>query len=634
VLTAVTRKSPEIISHVFELVEKNNAEFNEVKEVFKKISESYDKSKTTMKNVKTFNSIIDQCFDKSGKIDKNSVELSQILLDIGISGSDFESFLKLAKTYSTGQVSDECIEIMNRLKTNFDSTRPNANSFYIRNFIKSLRTETKTEATIDKASIDLFDKMMKDFPKHTDETGNQYMHRLASYKSAIKSVGYSDGRYDIVKQLDKFNFKPNSVRETLRYMVNCPGFVDKFNNINKQLPNRANIVSIDITVEAGALRQTITYGDKTQLVRDYDFVTLKLNGEYHNDVKPVPNRKYYTQEVDDGIRGMQTRTKLKGGGQMEETTVIRDPKTKEVIGVEYISESDVPNVLNIQYRDIKNGGITKTLSSGTKDEFGNMTVVKNYESLDGTRTNYNYKSSPDGSYSSKYVITQNDGTEILNETRTFNVIDSQHFESTCNGKRYYIELDEDNILIVTKETGESVRFDVDDLSLNNMDNQNFVEIFKRIPGHEYFQMAKVGTTSIGVQNVKNNAHYLPSANGIELGEGDQVLSIFLHEFGHNKDSKLAGSLLRKDKDLASIYVAERFDFVKAFPQTQRGYIDYFIGLDKFDDRSNRGLAEVIAESNMLLNEANGVHSFRSEYLRRFFPKTIAYIAKKLNPELY
>ena len=48
------------------------------------------------------------------------------------------------------------------------------------------------------------------------------------------------------------------------------------------------------------------------------------------------------------------------------------------------------------------------------------------------------------------TLTDAEGNVRFNEHRTFTVIDATHCESTCNGKKYLIEITEDNLLTVTK----------------------------------------------------------------------------------------------------------------------------------------------------------------------------------------
>lgn len=645
----------DVIAHVYKkLDEADAADVQSIKDAVKQLCDSYKKNVEygidfgAMRNNESLKSVIDVCFDKAGKIDENTVTLSRLLLTSNVDFSQISQILNLAKLSTDGKIypgyKDFLTGILKDAKFFLkDNSSAKTNSHILTEVTKSIRQikkqKTSWAAFANKGYMDFFRKAMIENPQKTNETYGQYLFRISSMLQGSKTeFGISPRFYNIAKNMSNNNYDATSIKEIVSLIrdgkiLHLPG---KLNALEAKISpaEKANIIQQSLKIEDGIIRQTLYFKDKTNIVRDFDINTLELKGEYSLNITKGKNRNFY-RETDDTVRGLRTRVKRRNNTPYEETTVIKDPKTGEVLGVEYLTDSDIPGVFNIQYRDIKNGGITKNLSSGYRDELGNITVEKNYKSLDGTETNYNYKESPDGSYSSDYKITDETGQVILNEHRTFDVIDEHHFESTCNGKKYLIEIDEDNMLTVTNESGKTVKFDLDEFSLENMNNENFVELFKHIPGHEFFNMEAAGTKSIVKENVIDNAHYSPGANSIKLGENEQILSTLLHEFGHNKDYTLdSKSQLRNNKELVAIYEQERKNFIQAFPQLQRDYIDYFIGLDKAGDRKNRGVAESIAESNMLLNVANGKRVFRAEYLRRYFPKTIAYVAKNLNPEVY
>ncbi|MCM1265719.1 MAG: hypothetical protein NC200_05925, partial [Candidatus Gastranaerophilales bacterium] len=637
----------DVISFAYKIMDEiDPADTVKFKETVLSLSKSYNENSSAyLRNNESLKSTILSCFDYTGKIDDNSAALANLLLKSNVDFSQIKEILSLSKISSDGKVSTFHKDFLSTilkdseyfLKTDVSDAK--ATSRVLIEIVKSVRNVKKEKSGnihyIDKRYTDLFIGTMKANPSRPNETTNQYLRRIAAIVYSSKGeFGIKVDMNMLATNLSNAGYDAATIKEVIHHVRKKRLPVSKLNELEAKISpaEMANIAEKNITVEDGIIRHTLKFKDDTKIVRDYDINTLELKGEY-NVISSELN-KYAFKETDDIVRGMRTRVKHRDKVPYEETTVIKDPKTGEVLGVEYSSNSDIPGVFNTQYRDIKNGGITKNLSSGYRDEFGNIIVEKNYKSLDGTETNYNYKESPDGSYSSDYKITDESGNVLLNEHRTFDVIDEYHFESTCNGKRYLIEIDEDNMLTVTNGSGKPVKLDLDEFSLENMNNENFVEMFKHIPGHEFFHMAQTGTKSIGKQNVINNAHYMPGSNMIELGEGSQRLSTFLHEFGHNKDWKLDATIFRKNPELKTIYDQERQAFVQAFPQMQRGYINYFIGLDKAGERANRGISESIAESNMLLNVAKGGHAFRSEYLRRYFPKTIAWVAKNLNPEIY
>ena len=652
----------EVLSHIYEKISSatNFADASNVKGAAQLLCQTFNASTLGyMKTNQSLIDIIDNCFDKTGKIDSNTVDVVNSLLQCKLDFSKIPNILTQARNSTDNKIygiKNSIADIIKKTNyfTNTGWSSASANSHVLTEILKSLRRYDRTPngwvSYPAQPRIDLFNNIESRLNANPSEASLYRMYRVSQImlgardKKGIIQMPLVDVGIDLVNA--KYSF--DSVKEILNLQANGkqPDIGIKLDNITKKFPinDFANVESIDITVEDGIAKRLTRYNNGNVLTEDFDINTYEKKGEY-NSTTPKKQGRTVT-EIDDTIRGLRTRIKReKNNTPYEETTVIKDPATGEVLGIEYLrASSEIEGGFDIQYRDIKNGGTTETLSESRTDEFGNITIRKDYNSLDGTNTKFDYSESPDGSYTSHNQITDEYGTVIFDETRTFTVIDATHCESICNGKKYLIEITDDNVLTVTKKVGngeEKVSFDLDELSGQNMNNPNFVKLFKHIPGHEFFQMAKVKTARVKDANVISNAHYLINNNTINLGRKRIILSTFLHEFGHNKDFRLypdpannkKSIPLSKDVEIQQQYEEERKAFVQAFPSLQREFIDYFIGLDKKSDRENRGLSEVIAEANLLLN-TNSLHSFRGEYLRRYFPKTIALVAKKLNPEIY
>ena len=81
------------------------------------------------------------------------------------------------------------------------------------------------------------------------------------------------------------------------------------------------------------------------------------------------------------------------------------------------------------------------------------------------------------------------------------------------------------------------------------------------------------------------------------------------------------------------YEQERADFMKAFPDIEQGYIDYFIDRVEHYGGYLGGAMETVAESNALMSTWIGhdILSTRCYYLQKFFPNTIAVLSKILMP---
>ena len=126
--------------------------------------------------------------------------------------------------------------------------------------------------------------------------------------------------------------------------------------------------------------------------------------------------------------------------------------------------------------------------------------------------------------------------------------------------------------------------------------------------------------------------------------------VFLHELGHATDvggkpffmsrdedtgelGMIVDGAIRNDKDFKEIYEQERQNFLKEFPTNEREHINYFIADEAAPKRPQLGKIETIAETNALLNtyQSTDVIGIRTQYLQQHFPRTIAYLSKKLTP---
>lgn len=651
----------EVLAHIFEKIDASTDRnvASDIRGAAKVLCQTFNASSLgDMKNNQSLMSIFDSCFDKSGKIDVDSFEVANSLLKSKVNFSDIPKILALAKNSNDGKVYDAKGIILGILKktdnfVNSGYPQSGSNSYILMEILKSLRKSVKTPfgwvAGVSRDNVKWFNAVATNIQSLPGETYLMKMNRVSQILTGAKtnSGAVSQLLVNIGVRLANNKYTPNTIKEVLHLMASgkMPDAGKKVDDMNKRYPVDMHKVKwVDIAIEDGLIKRTIVSLDNTVHIEDFDLQTLEKRGDYDYKSGANPRGKRLSlSELDDNVRGVRTRVKKRRNIPYETTTVIKDPATGETVGIEYQRESeDFEGGHDIQYRDVKNGGITKMLSQARRDEFGNLKVNKDYDSLDGTNTKFDYTENPDGSYSSTYKITDAEGKVLFNEDRTFTVLDATHCESTCNGKKYLIEISEDNVLTVRTEDNKTVSFDLDEFSGMNMNDPDFIELFRHIPGHEFFQMERVGTSKVKDANVKDNAYYAANDNSVNLGFDHKKLSTFLHEFGHNKDGRLYTDpkndkrfqMLCMDQEIGRQYEEERSAFVQAFPSLQRDFVSYFISTDKAGDRFNKGLSEVVAETNMLLNKSVGFNSFRTEYLRRYFPKTIALIAKKLNPEIY
>ena len=108
---------------------------------------------------------------------------------------------------------------------------------------------------------------------------------------------------------------------------------------------------------------------------------------------------------------------------------------------------------------------------------------------------------------------------------------------------------------------------------------------------------------------------------LNMGENVAVLS---HELGHNIDAKYN---VAYDKDLNQIYTEEMNSFKNIYTEEVQDVVKYFSQIGGGD--ANNGINEFIAETGIIFttygSDVTGIES-RSEYIIKYFPKTIAKLA--------
>ena len=322
-----------------------------------------------------------------------------------------------------------------------------------------------------------------------------------------------------------------------------------------------------------------------------------------------------------------------------EIRVVKD-KNGKVVRKEYTAPSDVNGVFDIKYVDAK--GNEKIVSAGKVDKkTGIVTVKKDMESIDGTRTIYSYEDDPQGNRISDYKIVDKNGKVLLNNSNTFEVVNDNKFISTKNNQKYEITVDDHNVNVKDVNKGREATISIDKQIKGN--KQEILKSLKAMPGEELFKLSQSTKKLVGTKDVLES-YYDPGDKSIHSGSN---LFVIMHELGHARDFRdVDGSSdaayestlfksISADKDVQKVYNEERNAFNKAFPDTQRDHIDYFINKASHYGGELGGLGETIAESNALLTtpKTHELLAIRSQYLQQYFPRTIALLDQKSNEAL-
>lgn len=217
-------------------------------------------------------------------------------------------------------------------------------------------------------------------------------------------------------------------------------------------------------------KQTRLDGQNSYLTAEYDNKNRKisqLRTEYTKDgvIKSLTRYSYEYPDKKDAIRTTETvdyehlikKITVSSGESFrnleKEITEYTNPKTGKVTK-EVLEKSDVMGVFNVKTIDENGKEHIECLT--TKDLFGNVKVEKHLVSLDGTRTEYNYKASKDNNdVELNYQIFDKDGKVLITVDRQFHKISEDKVISSLNGYRHAINYSNDGIIIKDYMTGKT-----------------------------------------------------------------------------------------------------------------------------------------------------------------------------------
>lgn len=353
-------------------------------------------------------------------------------------------------------------------------------------------------------------------------------------------------------------------------------------------------------------------------------------------------KKYFVKKSSDFRNNTTSKVTLREDKKVgrpvfeNEVRIVKD-KNNKVKYYEYTSHSQVNGVYDI-VRQTPNGG-KKVLSSGKIDKkTGIVSIKKDMTSPEGVRTQYLYENDPQGNRIVDYKITDKNGKIILNKSQTFEVINENKFISSKGNDTYEINVTENEISAQSLQNkSKKARFTADDNFIG--DKKQLLSTLKQFPGEE---LIKLGETVDFLESINDplDSFYNGSCRSISTG-ADEFL--FLHELGHARDYRDVDSDLKKfetsmknsltmDKDVNKVFEEEKKAFFKAYPDTQREHMDYFMNTLNHYGGEIGGLSETIAETNALLSEGKSYEplAIRSQYLQQNFPRTIAVLETKLS----
>ena len=168
----------------------------------------------------------------------------------------------------------------------------------------------------------------------------------------------------------------------------------------------------------------------------------------------------------------------------------------------------------------------------------------------------------------------------------------------------------------------------------------------------FFEFAKTlpADQLITIDNHVSKIFMTEALNSAMVREGKLCIglsgAILSHEMGHGIDFEgadvfadeggfVATGKISSNPELTKLYNQEMEKFTREYPHEAQNIIAYFTqmgGGNFFGINTNAGLSELVAETNMLMTtygQSEKVVQTRSEYLVRYFPKTVAKIGELL-----
>ena len=457
-----------------------------------------------------------------------------------------------------------------------------------------------------------------------------------------------------------FQTKPDRVKPIADFLQT----IKSDNYISIQLDFKRNYVKInDFTnKKKNFVNDKLDYTKAHIITKSYDIDTLELkdvkekNGtllNYSNEATLYMNEQVKEHDyanntyTESSVKRFIASSKLKG------QTIQHFDEKGELLYTEVWKLSDVKkNALDIYY-EYPNGQ-RELISSIEKNEAGDIIIEKTLTSSNGDKTNYVAIEGNGGSLRS-YEIKDKDNNLLLNRTQKTKIIDENHYstetitqEKNADGKlvkdtRKYDVAFENDIFTVTDKSGLQIEIKLDDIvEGGSRTKKYFAEILKQIPAEDLVLLKEMGIRL--KSDYKHWSACFDGTSAIVFGpfikNADRVM-VFLHEFNHAKDHKLTYTACKAtgknfgtsdityDKEFRELYEEEANALYNNTARINEDFLDYFLNSLNSNEK-NRPLNEFIAETGAIQNiDLTNSSSLRAQLLQQNFPKTIAYLTKKI-----
>lgn len=530
-----------------------------------------------------------------------------------------------------GKLLDEKIENSSFYKYDFETIKTIMNNYDTKSGIieyilknpqkyPDIEPVIKRLANVDKKyAFEILERM----ENYEDRIIQKYkrMFPKSDFTSNVKKIIWEKDYYELINLKDKqgeyFNISPD-------VMIGAPEKVSRLLNAFKSGALDDTIKELQGDIEINFLNS----GEYlfSSIMRDGRMCKIKITDtgiEIGNISRLIHKNGHF-------INSVETKTQ-----KILENSIGSDNYTKNIYdnnGVLLRKDVIKPNnkrkgEFDITVKQRNKDGAYTTYKAGEVKMFGSkeqgMRSRRRLVSQSGETTRQVKMEGPKGR-GSEYTILDENGKTLFHNKRQSNMIDENHYTSKFNGHTYDISFSENGISVTKINNNTSLKETII-LDFEQCD-KNLIPLYKKLPGDYLFELKKLG---IKVKNQSFNdsrACYYPKDRTIYLNDIkiDDAFT-FAHEFGHAMDHLKYSTDISKDSKFISIYNEELEKFIKNSGTREADEIDYFT-------THIMAKNEVIAETNALisgLEDITGDLGIRSVVLQQNFPRTIAYLAKKL-----
>jgi len=421
----------------------------------------------------------------------------------------------------------------------------------------------------------------------------------------------------------------------------------------------------------GTLLKSTTYrdnaGNEESWLSDSDrtlIINKKTGDAYTNEYITKMYGNLTTANLP--VRDINYQIEIVNNKQGEPSYILYTKESPELAGAYETTKynlKDYPEDMDV-LSAIKNGTIEGGIKLSTvENKDGTIKYQENYE-RNNCNINRNYIQQIDeegklNAYEYSYNIKDDNNNNLLTLNRSWIKNQDGTTTTVVNGKTYIASFNDETLEVkLTLDDGTQRTINLKDklaafeeYNADSLaDKEYVVNQYKteETTQKAFFEFAKTlpADQLITIDNHVNKI-FMTEAISSAMGRGDERrlyigpnAAILSHEMGHGIDFEgtdilseeegfIATGKISSNPELIKLYNQEMEKFTKEYPQEAQNIIDYFTqmgGGDFFGINTNAGISELVAETNMLMTtygQSEEVVQTRSEYLVRYFPKTIA-----------